>query len=243
MRLPRKLKKGCRTLNGKPRTKWQRKGRLHIAKTLQKAADMACAAAVGMNLLRQAAEMINPVTFTSGGIVVPPPPKVGVAQMPTGEMVLNREQIAKLKHTILVEPADSIRTTISVENMSDVLKRICERSSKEHTDKSTSHYKGTMNFGIIMVCIGFVLVYICMQIVPLYNLLSIFNKEECKKMKFEDWLFTPIFLLLLITPIVGMVIGLIFQDEDNKWNKCLVMIAIYIIIIGTIIAIIQYKEL
>lgn len=78
-----------------------------------------------------------------------------------------------------------------------------------------------------------------MQIVPLYYLLLIFDKEECKKMKFEDWLFTPIFLLLLITPIVGMVVGLIFQDGDNKWNKCLAMIAIYMIIIGTVIAIIQ----
>lgn len=97
-----------------------------------------------------------------------------------------------------------------------------------------------MNFGIIMVCIGFVLVYICMQIVPLYNLLSIFDKEERKEMQFEDWLFTPIFLLLFITPIVGIIVGLMFQDEDNKWNICLTMIAIYIIIIGTIIAIIQY---
>jgi undecaprenyl pyrophosphate phosphatase UppP len=79
-----------------------------------------------------------------------------------------------------------------------------------------------------------------MQIVPLYNMLSIFNKEECKKMKLEDWLFAPIFLFLFIMPIAGMVVGLIFQDEDNKWNKCLTMIAIYIIIIGTIIAIIQY---
>ena len=66
MRLPRKLKKGCRTLNGNPRTKWQRKGRLHIAKTLQQVADTACAAAVGMDLLRQAAERIHPVTFPSG---------------------------------------------------------------------------------------------------------------------------------------------------------------------------------
>lgn len=96
-----------------------------------------------------------------------------------------------------------------------------------------------MSIGVVMVCIGFGLAYICMQIVPLYNLLSIFDKEECKNMKFEDWLFTPIFLLLLITPIVGMVVGLIFQDEDNKWNKCLTMIAIYMIIIGTVIAIIQ----
>lgn len=95
-----------------------------------------------------------------------------------------------------------------------------------------------MNIGVIMVCIGFVLAYICMQIVPLYNLLSTFDKEECKKMKLEEWLFAPLFLLLLITPIVGMVIGLIFQD-DNKWNKCLVMIAIYIMIIGMVIAIIQ----
>lgn len=132
MRLPRKLKKGCRTLNGNPRTKWQCKGRLHIAKTLQKVAETACAAAVGMDLLRQAAERINPVTFPSGGIVVPSPPKVGVAQMPTVEMVLNREQITKLNRTILVEPVDSIRTTISAENMSDVMKRICERSNKDY---------------------------------------------------------------------------------------------------------------
>ena len=132
MRLPRKLKKGCRTLNGNPRTKWQRKGRIHIARMLDNVAKTACAAAVGMDLLRQAAEMIHPVTFPQGGIVVEPPPKVGVAQMPTGEIVLNREHIGKLKHAILVEPADSIRTTISAENMSDVLKRINERSSKDY---------------------------------------------------------------------------------------------------------------
>ena len=132
MRLPRKLKKGCRTLNGNPRTKWQRKGRLHIAKTLQHVADTACAAALGMDLMRQAVEKIHPVTFPSGGIVVEPPPKVGVAQMPTGEMVLHREQIGKLKHAILVEPADSIRTTISAENISDVLQRMRERANKEY---------------------------------------------------------------------------------------------------------------
>ena len=96
-----------------------------------------------------------------------------------------------------------------------------------------------MDFGIIMICIGFVLAYISAQIVPLYNLFSTFIKEECKKMEFEDWLFMPIFLLLLITPIVGMVIGLIFQDKDNKWNECLMMIAIYIAIIGIIIEIIN----
>ena len=99
MRLPRKLKKGCRTLNGNPRTKWQRKGRIHTAKLLNDVAETACAAAVGIELLRQAAKNINPVTFPSGGIVVPPP-KVGVAQMSTGEMVVAREQVGVLKATI-----------------------------------------------------------------------------------------------------------------------------------------------
>ena len=132
MRLPRKLKKGCRTLNGNPRTKWQRKGRLHIAKVLNDVVKTACAAAVGMDLLRQAAEIIHPVTFPSGGIVVPPPPKVGVAQVPTGEMVLNREQVAKLKHAIDINPMDSVRATISAENLSDVLQRMRERANKDY---------------------------------------------------------------------------------------------------------------
>ena len=130
MRLPRKLKKGCRTLNGNPRTKWQRKGRLHIAKTFENIAKTAAAAAVGMELLRQAVERIHPVTFPSGGIVVEPPPKVGVAQMPTGEMVINREQIARLKHAIDINPMDSVRATISAENISDVLESMRKRANK-----------------------------------------------------------------------------------------------------------------
>lgn len=130
MRLPRKLKKGCRTLNGNPRTKWQRKGRLHIAKLLNDVVNTACAAAVGMDLLRKAAERINPVALPSGGIAVPPPPKVGVAQMPTGEMVLNREQVAKLKHSIDINPMDSVRATISAENLTDVLQHIKRNYTK-----------------------------------------------------------------------------------------------------------------
>ena len=131
MRLPRKLKKGCRTLNGNPRTKWQRKGRLHFAKILNDVANSACAAAVGMKLLRQAAERINPVALPSGGIVVPPTPKVGVAQMPTGEMVLNREQVARLKHAIDINPMESVRATISAENLSDMLEGMRKRANKD----------------------------------------------------------------------------------------------------------------
>ena len=127
MRLPRKLKKGCRTLNGNPRTKWQRKGQLYIAKMLNDVAQTACAVVVGMELFRQAAKRINPVTFPSGGIVAPPP-KVGVAQMPTGEIVLNREQVARLKQSIDINPMESVKATISAENMTDVLQRMRERA-------------------------------------------------------------------------------------------------------------------
>ena len=124
MTLPRKLKKGCRTLNGNPRTKWQRKGRIHITKMLNDVAKSVCAAAVGMELLRKVAERINPIALPSGGIVAPPPPKVGVAQMPTGEMVLNREQVARLKHAIDIKPMESVRATISSENLSNVLRKV-----------------------------------------------------------------------------------------------------------------------
>ena len=96
-----------------------------------------------------------------------------------------------------------------------------------------------MEIGIIMVYIGLGLAYICMQLVPLYNLLTVFDKEELKKMKFEDWIFATLFLLFLITPVVGIIIGLLFQDEDNKWNKVLMMIAIFIVVIGFIIMAIQ----
>lgn len=132
MRLPRKLKKGCRTLNGNPRTKWQRKGRLHIAKTIENVVNAVCAATVGKDLLRKAAERINPVALPSGGIVVPPPPKVGVAQMPTGEIVLNREQVARLKHAIDINPMESVRATISAENLSDVLESMRKRANKDY---------------------------------------------------------------------------------------------------------------
>lgn len=98
-RIPRKLKKGCRTLNGNPRTKWQRRGRLYLAKLLENVAKTACAASVSMNLIQKFADRISHVTLPSGGIVVPPP-KVGVAQMPTTELIMNHNQIENLKQII-----------------------------------------------------------------------------------------------------------------------------------------------
>ena len=108
-------------MNGNPRTKWQRKGRLHITKMLKDVVNSACAAAV---VMEKVAERINPIALPSGGIVVQPPPKVCVAQMPTSEMVLTREHIARLKHAIDINPMESVRATISAENVFDVLRKV-----------------------------------------------------------------------------------------------------------------------
>ena len=118
-------------MNGNPRTKWQRKGQLRIAKTIENVAKALFATTVDKDLLRQAAERIIPVALPSGGIV-PPPLKVGVAQMPTGEMVLNREQVARLKHAIDTNPMESVRANISADNLSDVLQRMRERANKDY---------------------------------------------------------------------------------------------------------------
>ena len=69
MRLPRKLKKGCRTLQGSPRTRWQRKGQIHIARLFEDIANAASAAAVGMESMAQLVKEINSVKFPPGGIV------------------------------------------------------------------------------------------------------------------------------------------------------------------------------
>ena len=52
--------------------------------------------------------------------------------MPTGEMVINREQVARLKHAIDINPMDSVRATISAENLTDVLQCMRERANKDY---------------------------------------------------------------------------------------------------------------
>lgn len=106
MRLPRKLKKGCRTLQGNPHTKWQRKGQLHISKLFDSLANTTCVLASGMDLLRQAGERINTVPLPPGGIIVPTE-RMMMGES-TGEIILHRPQLDRLK-VILVDPVDTIR--------------------------------------------------------------------------------------------------------------------------------------
>ena len=104
MKLPRKLKKGCRTLHGKPRTKWQRKGQLHLCRLFEDIGKTAATAALSMDVLRQASERIMP-PLPTGGIVLPPPQRMMVGES-TGEIVLHRPQLDRLKHVVMVDPMD-----------------------------------------------------------------------------------------------------------------------------------------
>ena len=92
---------------------------------------------------------------------------------------------------------------------------------------------------LILLGIGFLTVYITMQIVPLIGLISCIDKEERKRMSVNDWMFLPIFCILMMLPIVGMTIGLPFIDNDNKWHGRFTMIGIYLIIIATVLLIIS----
>jgi hypothetical protein len=119
-------------LHGNLRTKWQRKGRLHIARLFENIAKTAAAAAVGMDLMRQAVERIHPVTFPSGGIVIPPPPRTERMMVgeSTGEIVLHRPQLDRLKHVIMDDPMDGIRATIEAPNFSDIFEKISKRNQE-----------------------------------------------------------------------------------------------------------------
>ena len=92
---------------------------------------------------------------------------------------------------------------------------------------------------LILLGIGFMTVYITMQIVPFINVVSCIDKEERKKMSINDWMFLPIFCLLMLLPIVGMIVGYIFIDEDNKWHGRFTMIGIYLLIIATVLMLIS----
>ena len=82
-------------------------------------------------------------------------------------------------------------------------------------------------------------VYITMQIVPLINLISCIDKEERERMSVNDWLFLPIFCILMLFPMVGMIVGIMFIDEDNKWYGRVTMIGIYLLIIATVLMLIS----
>ena len=127
MKRHRKSKQSRLTLKGLAR---HRRNKVRFAKRLEEIAHAACAAAAGMELLRQAAKKIHPVTFPSGGFVPPhDAPKVGVAQMQGGEIVVPKTDILKKFGTFKVEPIDLGRIDIADKNASfDILTYLAKKA-------------------------------------------------------------------------------------------------------------------
>jgi len=91
--------------------------------------------------------------------------------------------------------------------------------------------------GIIILAVGFILAYLSMQVIPVIMVLFCFNKKDFEQSTIDDWLFTPLFIFVLLIPFVGaFLLAPLWEDED-KWLKRLSMISFYIIIIGVIILI------
>ena len=91
-----------------------------------------------------------------------------------------------------------------------------------------------MNIGLIILFIGIALAYIVFQLVPLFSLVLTLDKER-GKMTIDDWLFFSLLLIVLLIPMAGAILGLIFKDEDDKWLNRIALISIHIIIIGSVI--------
>ena len=96
-----------------------------------------------------------------------------------------------------------------------------------------------MTLGQILLCIGFGMAYITMQIIPLIiYIFFMFKKEVRKNNTLDDWLFEPIICILYLVPLFGSIIGCALTDKE-KWLTRLWMISFYIIVIGFIIMVIK----
>jgi hypothetical protein len=99
-------------------------------------------------------------------------------------------------------------------------------------------FKLKLNMLEILAYIALGITYICLQIVPIFYILTtVLDKEIRKNIKFEQWLLIPILILLMMVPFIGAVIGVLFEDENNKWVYYTSVFATYILLIIMIIKI------
>ena len=89
--------------------------------------------------------------------------------------------------------------------------------------------------GIIILAVGFILAYLSMQVIPVIMGLFCFDKKDFKQNTIDDWLFTPLFIFVLLIPFVGAFLLAPLLEDEDKWLKRLSMISFYIVIIGVII--------
>ena len=92
--------------------------------------------------------------------------------------------------------------------------------------------------GLYFMCAGLAVLYITMQILPLFEILS-FIKEDWRTMSIEEWLFWPFIAFLLLIPLVGAMIAIPLLEECNKWLERISLIAVDAVIVGLIISIVD----
>ena len=124
MRLPRKLKKGIRTIrNGRPRTKWQRKGQAKFSTTMMRMSLTASLYAITMSKVNEI--LTKGMHLKPGGIVRSDPPQVNNK----GEVVITKDEAQRLADYINSGPSSAITCTISSDRLKEGLNKLKLRTN------------------------------------------------------------------------------------------------------------------
>ena len=139
-RIPRKLKKGMRTLCKPNRSKWQRRGYLNFTRMIKEVAPLAMKNLIDSEMANFAKAEEH--LFSQGGLFVPPPPRIEGADMHT-ELVLTRPQLDRLKCmcSIVIKPEDLeiIQVPKSAFKLEDIFDKINQKGAIRITKTPDAH--------------------------------------------------------------------------------------------------------
>lgn len=95
-----------------------------------------------------------------------------------------------------------------------------------------------MKTGLILVGIGFLMIYATMQIWPLINGLREVSKEDLKDLELSDWLLAPFVLFIMLFPLLGMIFCLPLHDKGyEKLSLSITGIGLWLAVIGLIVVV------
>lgn len=88
-----------------------------------------------------------------------------------------------------------------------------------------------MEYYHLMILIGWCIIYIATNI---YSII-IYGINTIKNGEFIDIIVAPLFIFMLLIPIIGSLFSLIVIDENNKYWQLIFYIGVYLVLIGFII--------
>ena len=95
-----------------------------------------------------------------------------------------------------------------------------------------------MEAGFIIVGIGFLLGYISLQIIPMFDFLF-YDRKPLRDYTLDEWLFLPAEIMILLFPLLGAFLCAPFTEE-RKWLVRTATCSVYITLIGVIVIIVSY---